>query len=309
MTRVKGMVSVISINMNQMYMTAEFLESLKDSTYTNIEVIIVDQNSDEDPEKSFKQTYPDVILVKSKVNLGFTGGNNLAVEHSKGEYIFCVNNDTIIPPDLIGKLIQPFSEHKNIGIVSPKIIFYNDQSKIQYAGYTPVNNITGRNDAIGNKQHPDIPEFNQQYETEYAHGCAMMIPHSIINDIGFLTENFFIYYEELDFSQRVKNIGYKIWYNGTAHILHKESVTTGKNSTFKEYYHTKNRILFMRRHSKTYTTVFLHWIYFLTLVVSKKLITYTLQRKFTHLKEFFRAVIWNFKNSSDRKKIKIMKKL
>lgn len=309
MHRIKGMVSIVTLNMEQAHMTAMFLESLLDSDYKNIEVIVVDQNSKEHPDEILSNAYPDLILIKSKTNLGFTGGNNLAVKHSKGEYIFCVNNDTIIPADLIGKLLQPFKEHANIGIVSPKIIYYADQTKIQYAGYTTVNNITGRNTVIGQNQHPTVPEFNLQYETAYAHGCAMMIPYSIIDNIGFLTENFFIYYEELDFSQRVKNVGYKIWYNGTAHILHKESVTTGKNSTFKEYYHTQNRILFMRRHSKTYATIFLHWIYFLTLVTSKKIITYTVQRKFKHLKEFFKAIVWNFKNSSDRKKIKIMKKI
>lgn len=300
MNRVKGLVSIVTLNMNQAHMTAEFLDSLIDSSYSNIEVIVVDQNSKEHPDEILSKAYPNLTLVKSKTNLGFTGGNNLAVKYAKGEYIFCVNNDTIIPRTLIEDLLKPFSEHSNIGIVSPQIIYFHAPTIIQYAGYTVINNITGRNIAIGKHQDRTIAKFNKQYETAYAHGCAMMIPYKVIADVGFLAEDFFIYYEELDFSQRVKDAGYKIWYNGATNILHKESVTTGKNSTFKEYYHTRNRLLFMRRHSKSAHTIFLHWIFFMTAVALKRTIEHIVRGKFKHLKEFYKAILWNLKNSSNR---------
>lgn len=300
MKRTKGLVSILAINMNQNHVTAEFLMSLHNSTYKKIEVIIVDQNSTEDPEELFKSAYPEVIFVKNEINNGFTGGNNTALEHSTGEFIFCVNNDTIITATLIERLVRPLLHDTCIGIVSPKIVYNENKNLIQYAGYTEINPYTGRNSCPGKGKDnilSDCYKFSQSYQTAYAHGCAMMIPYNVIEQAGgFLDDEYFIYYEELDFSQRVKDLGYIIWYQGDATIFHKESITTGKNSVFKEYYHTRNRILFMRKHNNIGISLFVYSIYLLCLIVPKKIIQYLPTRKFKHLQAMFKGIIWNIKD-------------
>jgi len=294
MKRHTGLVSIITLNMNQTDVTVEFLLSLKKSKYKNFEVVVVDQNSKKDPTQALKNAFPNVIVVLNKINNGFTGGNNLAVEHTKGEFIFCVNNDTIITENLIGNLIEPLND-PTIGIVSPKIKYFFNQDIIQYAGYTQTSRYTGRNYTFG-KGETDNGQHDSPKIVAYAHGCAMMIPYKIIEKIGFLDDQYFIYYEELDFSERVNAAGYKVYYNPTAEIYHKESMTTGKNSTFKEYYHTKNRILFMRKYSKKWFQIFSYGIYFILLIIPKKIVQYVPRMKFLHLKEFFRGIFWNLKN-------------
>ncbi len=293
--RVKGLVSIITINMNQTDVTVDFLKSLNVSSYKKFEVIVVDQNSDEDPTDKLLEAYPNVILIKSKKNLGFTGGNNLGLKYSKGEYIFCVNNDTIITETLIEELIEPFKYNPfNIGVTSPKIKYYENPNIIQYAGTNKINPYTGR--SVGNKKgayEVDCPECSDSYQTYYAHGCAMMIDYKVIEQVGFLDDDYFIYYEELDFSERVHAAGYKIWYVGSTYILHKESITVGKNSLFKEYYHTRNRILFMRKNKKNNFTLFVYFLFFCFFITPKKLILYSINRNFKHIQMFFKAIKWN----------------
>jgi len=293
--RIKGLVSIITINMNQIDVTVEFLKSLSISTYKNIEVIVVDQNSTIDPTSAFLKVYPSLTLIKSKINLGFTGGNNLALEYAKGEYIFCVNNDTIITDVLIEELIQPFKHNPfNIGITSPKIKYFKNPNIIQYAGSNKINQYTGRNkDSKKGIKESNCPECSDSYQTSYAHGCAMMIDYKVIKEIGFLDDDYFIYYEELDFSQRAINAGFKIWYVGHTYILHKESMTVGKNSIIKEYYHTRNRILFMRKHKKNNFSLFIYYLFFSAFVIPKKIIYFVLNKNFKHIKAFFKAIKWN----------------
>jgi len=295
--RIKGLVSIITLNMDQTDVTVEFLKSLSVSSYKNFEIIIVDQNSKEDPTDKLTKAYPDIILIKSKKNLGFTGGNNLGISHSKGEFIFCVNNDTIITETLIEELVEPLMHNNvNIGVTSPKIKYYENPEIIQYAGTSKMNPYTGR--TAGNMKgvlDSKHPECSDSYQTYYAHGCAMMINYKVIEDIGFLDDDYFIYYEELDFSERVHKAGYKIWYVGSTYILHKESITVGKNSLFKEYYHTRNRILFMRKHKKNNFNLFIYYLFFIFVITPKKLILFLINKEFKHINTFFNAIKWNLK--------------
>jgi GT2 family glycosyltransferase len=292
--RVKDLVSIITLNMNQADVTADFLQSLNISKYKKFEVIVVDQNSKEDPTEKLQNAYKNVTIIKSKKNLGFTGGNNLALKYTKGEYIFCVNNDTIITPYLIQELVQPLKSEHNIGVTSPKILYYDNPEIIQYAGSDKINPYTGRNKSSAKgKKDKEHPEFSESYQTTYAHGCAMMIRYDVIEKVGFLDDDYFIYYEELDFSQRVINAGYKIWYVGNVYILHKESITVGKNSVFKEYYHTKNRILFMRKHAPNNISLIMFYVVFFLLTSTKQLLKRLLHGDFEHIKAYFKAIKWN----------------
>jgi GT2 family glycosyltransferase len=300
--RVPGLVSIVTINFNQAKVTGEFLKSLYQSEYGKLEVIVVDNNSDEDPEEYLKDIYKKVNVVKAPSNLGFTGGNNLGILNSHGEFIFVVNNDTEITPTLIGDLLLPFKDpkykidqtKKGVGMTSPKIKYFDNPKMIQYAGYSKINPWHGRNSSPGKGViDSGQKEFQGQYETAYAHGAAIMLSAEVIMEVGGFDNEFFIYYEELDWSQRVKNAGYRIIYCGDSVIYHKESITTGKNSPFKEKFHTKNRIYFMRKHSNS-LQFFVYCLYFIGLVIPKKLVQYLPTMKKDHLKAFWLGVKWNF---------------
>ncbi len=285
------LVSIITINYDQSQVTLDMLASLEKISYPNYEVIVVDNASPNDNPDVIKKRYPTVHLIKSKENLGFAGGNNLGVKASKGDYVLFINNDTIVPEGFIEPLVQTLRQDKQIGMVSPKIKFHWDSSLIQYAGYTPMNHFTIRNNSIGYHQTDD-GRFDIAGETASIHGAAMMVPRQVIEKVGMMTEVYFLYYEEHDWAEMIKRSGYKIYYQPASYILHKESLSTGKMSPLKTYYITRNRIVFARRNFKFFNlTVSILFQAFIS--IPKNTIMFLVKRKFSHLKAFWNAIHWN----------------
>ena len=290
-------ISLITLNYNQTQVTCEFLESTRNLNFKNFETIVVDNASTIDPtEQIISGNYPNVKVLRAETNLGFTGGNNLGIRAAKGDFIFIVNNDTEVTPDLLDKLLEPFEHDKSIGVVCPKIKFYSHPDVIQYAGFTAMNMFTCQNAAVGNKQ-VDNGQFDFISTTHCAHGAAMLVKREVIEKVGMFAENYFIYYEETDWSTRIIRAGYKIIYNGYATIYHKESMTMGKQSAIKVYYHTRNRIYYMRRNArKDQLLTFIAFFTFLT--IPKTTFKFVSKKQFEHLKSFFRGIAWNFKTST-----------
>ena len=285
------LVSIITINYNESGVTLEMLQSLKELTYQNFEVIVVDNASPNDNPDIIKETYPEVHLIKSKENLGFAGGNNLGVEAAKGAYLLFINNDTIVPPNFIEPLVATLENDTTIGMVSPKIKFHWDASLIQYAGYTPMNHWTIRNNSIGYHQK-DEGAFDVPGETSSIHGAAMMVPKRVVDAVGMMTEIYFLYYEEHDWAEMIKRAGYKVYYQPKSYILHKESLSTGKFSPLKTYYIARNRIVFARRNFKP-VQLFVSLLFQTFVSIPKNTLTFLVKRQFQHLKAFWRAILWN----------------
>lgn len=287
----KPLVSIITINYNESKVTWDLLESLRNISYPKVEIIVVDNASPNDNPDTIKEKYPEVNLIKSKENLGFAGGNNLGVKAAKGDFLFFINNDTTVPENCIDALVETLQEDNTIGMVSPKIKFHWDPSLIQYAGYTPMNKWTIRTNSIGYHQK-DEGDYDQEGYTASIHGAAMMVPRKVLEDVGVMTEIYFLYYEEHDWAEMIKRAGYKIYYQPKSYILHKESISTGKNSPLKTYYIARNRIVFARRNFKP-LHLFVSLLFQCFVSIPKNLITYLFKREFDHLKAFWKAIHWN----------------
>jgi GT2 family glycosyltransferase len=291
------LVSIITLNYNQASVTAEFLESSKKLLYPDFEILICDMASTEDPGKIFNiSDYPNTRLLRSTKNLGFSGGNNWGIRQARGEFIFIVNNDTDLSPDIIQRLIEPFFQNPLIGIVCPKIKYFDDPHIIQYAGFRPMNPFTGRTFSIGDHE-TDEGQYNTPGATNGAHGCAMMVKKEVIEKTGLFPENFFLYYEEWDLSARVQKAGYQIWYQSDATILHKESMTVGKENPMKTYYLTRNRILYMRRNSTAFNFL-VFAVFFILFTIPKTVISCLFSGDFIKLKWFLKGVGYNLSHSS-----------
>lgn len=203
-----------------------------------------------------------------------------------------MNNDTEFTPGLIEGLLEVFKEYPDAGLVSPKFHYFFNKGTIEYAGYNSVNIFTGRNGMVGCREK-DEGQYNQIKETNYAHGGGMMVPRKIIDEVGVLPEHFFIYYEEFDWSEQIKRKGYKIYYQPKSLIYHKESMTTGKSSPFKTFYHTKNRILFMRR-NMPFASFIVFLGYFAVFTIPKNTATFLFKGQSQHLKSFWKGIFWHF---------------
>jgi GT2 family glycosyltransferase len=296
-------VSIVSINYNQVHHTCAMLDSLRKVTYPDVEVIVVDNFSPEDPTAVITKNYPEVKFIRSEKNLGFAGGNNLGIAHSTGEYILFLNNDTEVAPGFLEPLVQLFETHPDAGVASCKLIYHNSDGIIQYVGSTCINPYTGRNKRIGHMEK-DRGQHDQLKETDLAHGAAMMVPRKVIDQVGMMPEFFFLYYEEIDWCESIKKAGYKIYVVPASTVYHKESMSVGKNSTLKTYYMTRNRLLFMRRHAQGPHRFF--WIlFFLFFTLPKNGLMFLVQREADHGRAFWKGLIWNLTHLPNGQKMKL----
>ena len=288
------LVSIISINFNQPDVTAEMIESLRKVSYPNVEVIIVDNASSKGDVDKLKVEYPEIILIKSNENRGFAGGNNLGIKQSKGEYILLLNNDTEVDPGFVEPMVAKFQKNPSIGAISPKIYFHHTPNMLQFTGISEINKYTTRSTGWGFGKM-DEGQFDEDKESFFAHGAAMMVPRSVIKKVGMMAEIYFLYYEEMDWGQRIRNAGYKIFYVHNSKIYHKESVSTGKESPLKTYYMNRARIIYMRRNVGGFALI-IAFAYQNFIAVPKNLLLYLLKGKMDLFRAYVRAVSWNLKN-------------
>jgi len=293
------LVSLIILNYNQVEVTCALLASVQQLTYPSLEIIVVDNHSTQNPEPALMAMgLPNLQFIVTNANLGFAGGNNAGIRQATGDFLLILNNDTELAPDLIERLLEPFATDNAIGVTCPKIRFFDHPTVIQYAGYTPLNTYTGQAWAVGSHQ-ADRGQFDQPGPTPFAHGAAMLVKRDAIERAGLLPELYFLYYEELDWCIRIREAGYVIYYQPSALVYHKESISVGKENPMKVYYQTRNRILFMRRNVAPPRLLFF-LLYYAGLALPKAMVRYSLRGQLPFLKALLNGVGWNLRHSVAR---------
>ncbi|MFP5040553.1 glycosyltransferase family 2 protein [Parasediminibacterium sp. JCM 36343] len=292
-------VSIITVNFNHSHVTDELLDSIfEKNTYPNLEIIVVDNASTLNPVPAWIAKYPGITFIRCETNLGFAGGNNVGIRAATGDYYFLVNNDTEFTQRLVETLVATLDTHPEVGMVSPKIRYFDQPKMLQYAGYTPMDYFTARNSCIG-----QFEKDNGQYDhvtgkTGFSHGAAMMVKKEAIEKAGLMAENFFLYYEEMDWCDHIKRQGYEIWVNMQALVYHKESISVGKKSALKEYFMNRNRILFIRRNAPVFKRL-VFYVYFLTIVSPRNIVAYIKNGDKNFPKQLRNSIWWNITNSRD----------
>jgi GT2 family glycosyltransferase len=286
-------VSIITVNYNHHHVSEELLISIfKTNTYLNIEIILVDNGSKINPIPHWCNQFPQVKFIRSEKNLGFAGGNNLGINHASGDFLFLVNNDTEFTAGLVQTLVEILNLNTSVGMVSPKIKYFDQPEILQYAGFTSMNYFTARNKCIGQFETDNAQFDHLTGPTGFVHGAAMMIKKEAIVKAGLMAENYFLYYEEMDWCERIKRAGYDIWTCMQAVIYHKESVSVGKHSPLKEYFMNRNRILFIRYNAnRLHKIVF--YIFLSLVIIPRNLLQYIVNRNFNCIPLLFRAIWWN----------------
>ncbi|EIM75824.1 family 2 glycosyl transferase [Nitritalea halalkaliphila LW7] len=241
-------VSLVTVNFNTTAVTRELLCSLRAQHYPNLEIILVDNGSKE-PCAVLAEEFPEVIYVDTGQNLGFAGGNNAGMEKATGDYFLWLNNDTEVAPDFLFPLVERFAQNPTIGMVSPKIYFYDAPNTLQFAGFGPISSISGRGFSIGLGEQ-DEGQFEEARAISRPHGAAMMFSRALWEKIGPMPEVYFLYYEEMDYAAIASRAGFSIWYEPKSRVWHKESMSTGKQSPLKAFYYGRNRLLYLRRHTR-----------------------------------------------------------
>lgn len=288
-------VSIVTVNFNGYKYTEKCLEALEALTYPSVEIIVVDNGSNESADWSTLQArFPNVNFLYSQANLGFAGGNNLGLDKATGEFVWLLNNDTEPEPESLSMLVETISSDSSIGMVSSLLLYFEPRGLVQYAGATDLNPITMRNRSLGYREDMQ-PDFKKVYPTSYIHGASVLVRSEAIERVGRMHDFFFLYYEEYDWCFRFRQAGYKIFYDGRAIVYHKESAVTVPDSPLKTYYLLRNRLLFIRLNYKGMTK-FLAVLFTSCVAAPKAILVNLLKGKFQNVRAVFRGLIWNLKH-------------
>jgi len=280
--------AIILVNYNGIEYNINCINSILDSSFKNFEIIVVDNDSKDGSVEELERVFNNKItLIKLNDNLGFSGANNIGIEYAKEnnfDYIMLLNNDTVIDKDMISIMIESSKYHNCL--VSPKIYYYDNKNIIWSAGGT-INWKKGLPIQYGINEE-DENENGKLMNIEFATGCCLLIPIEAINDVGFLSEEYFLYYEDTDYSCRVINAGHKILYNSEAIMYHKVSASTGgEKSLMYWYYMTRNRLIFNKKFNKKKTNANLY--FYSTAAI--KLLIYLMKGKNAAVKGIIKGII------------------
>ena len=253
-------IAVIIINWKKYDLTLNCIDSVLKSSYKNFKIILIDNEA----QNSFPYEInkcEKIQIIKNQNNEGFSKANNQGIKYSikNGfDYVLLLNNDTLIKNDLIDSLIQQ-SSTLNQKIIQPLILNY-DGTKIWNAG-GKINNFFGTFETL--KKGKSFKNFKSDKNlTEWFTGCCVLIKSEIFNHVGYFDERFFAYYEDVDYSIRLKKMGYSIALMTNSYLQHYESASSksmnkieGNLSPYVHYLNIRNHILLLKKHSKSFNLI------------------------------------------------------
>lgn len=261
-------VFVIVLNWNGKEDTLDCLQSLRSTAYDNYTVVLVDNGSEDDSVAAVREKFPEVELVLTGKNLGFAGGNNVGIEYAikaGADYIFLINNDTTVHPDYLKELVLVAESDAKIGAVGSKIYYHGEPERIWFAG-GKINWLKNKGEHIG-LDEIDKGQFDDIKEVGYLTGCALLVKREVVEKVGVLEDDYFLYYEDADYSLRIRNAGYKTMYAPKSKIYHKVSRSTKPGSASYVYYHVRNGLVNARRNGDIFVKIA---IYIFALLLSVK---------------------------------------
>ncbi len=222
----------------------ECLDSLERSDFPrdDFEIIVVD-NASSTPVDGIIDTYPRVRFIKSRRNLGFAGGNTLALERARSDNILLLNPDARATPDWLGEMLKSLAT-PSVGVVGCKILHPGTQV-LQHAGGVLFPNARSEHRGRG---QDDVGQYDREADVEYVCGAAIGTRRDVIDKVGFLSSAYFpAYYEETELCVRARRAGYRVLYNPRAVVEHHESAASGGASTRKylrRYHESRMRFVY-----------------------------------------------------------------
>lgn len=242
------LVIIIILNTNRRDDTLACLASLAQTTYRNHKIIVLDNRSSDGSVEAIHSSFPTVQVIELQQNLGYAGNNNVGIQAALtqgADWIFVLNEDTILAPDCLSQLIQLGTSDSRIGIVGPMVYHHDEPNIIQSAG--------GRLGSDWQAWHLgqnelDKGQFSVAHEVDWISGCAILVRRTVIEQVGMLDERFFYYWEETDWCARAKKSGWRIVHVPQARLWHKGVQRDYQPSSSVTYYAVRNRFLMLAKH-------------------------------------------------------------
>ena len=252
-------VFIVILNWNGLEDTLACLESLRTLDYPNFEVVVVDNDSSDGSEEVLRTRYPQHVIIQSGANLGFAGGTNVGLRYvlSHGAaYAWLLNNDTLVEPDALTELVKRMRDKPGAGLCGSTLVYHHDRSRVQAYGGATYNKWLSTSRHIG-QDAPSSREVHAEEverQLDYLVGASCLVSRSLLEEVGLMSEDYFLYFEEVDWAARAKG-RYALAFAPKSVVYHKEGGSIGsssdgaKKSRLADYYGVRNRLLYTRKHA------------------------------------------------------------
>ncbi len=274
-------ISIIIVNWKVRLLLKKCLDSiLKYKDDLDIEIFVIDNDSKDGSPKMITTNYPEVNMIALKSNYGFAKANNLGLKRAKGKYLLLLNPDTEITKDFFKKVIKYLDKHTDIGILGPQIL-NPDKSKQDSVRRFPtffsqilvllkLKNILSNNKFLTHYLHKSF-DYNKIQKVDQVMGAAFFIRRSVLDKIGLLDENFFIWFEEVDYCQRASKVGFIIKYFPKVSVIHYGGSSFNKQLAFKnQIIFNKSLLRYFKKHKS-----FIEYLFLLFLIPLNLFLTYS----------------------------------
>ena len=247
-------VGIVLVNYNGEKFQNECIKTIRQMSYTNYEIIIVDNNSKDNSISKAKSEFNDLVIIETGENYGVAKGNNIGIQEAikrKCEYVLLLNNDTEVDKDMLSNMVKKAS--KDV-MVTCKMYYFEPKNVIWCAG-GKINWKRATTIHFGDGEI-DRGQFDESKYVEYTPTCCLLIHRSIFDRVGLMDEKYFMYYDDTDFLARCNKLNLKTWYESSAKLWHKVSSSSGGSlSNISIYYGDRNRLYFINKHYKNKVSV------------------------------------------------------
>lgn len=292
-----GLTGIVIVNWNTYEITRQCIQSLLANIPKDVQIVLVDNGSEDGSGERLQDKFPSIHFIKNHLNLGFSGGNNVGIKYclSLGmEYIVLLNSDTIADQDFISPMLQYMERHQEVCAIQPLIYFLHDKELVWNAG-TGFNPLLGLTWTIGEGKR-DRHEYHQISKVPWISGCCFLARAQVLEESGLLDERFFMYYEDVDLSFRMRKLGYQLVYYPLANIKHiagaSQKVSNKSNegnlSPLFHYLNTRNQLYVLFSHTKWYHLIVSLPVFFVK--ISLFCVYFVVRLRFEKLMNLFKGV-------------------
>ena len=244
-------VGIVVLNWDRLDETLKCLDSVCNIEYPNLEVMLVDNHSRENPTAAVEKEFPEIKIIRNEANLGYAGGNNVGIREGLRtgcDYVILLNNDAFPEPDMVAEMVRKATSDDRIAAVGGKVLWTERPNTLWavYAWETFNANIVTVEGLIDE----DRGQYEKCRDVHVVVGCALMLRREALEDVGLLDETFFAYHEDLDWCRRARDKGYRVVYVPTAVLYHRGSASTGGGPDSPiMYFGGRNSVLYAKKHA------------------------------------------------------------
>ena len=256
----KPLISIIVLNYNGMPFLKGCFDSLLASNYPNAEFIMVDNNSSDISIEFVHKNYPEVKVINSGGNIGYSAANNIGIQSAKGKYVLLLNNDVEVTPGWLEPIVEEFESDSNIAACQPKILHLIHKGSFEYAGaaggFLDIFGYPFLRGRIFNSVEDDSGQYDTNVDLFWASGAAIALRKEMLQKSGLLDNDFVHHMEEIDLCWRILLQGCRIRIRTDSVIYHYAGGTIKAESYSKIYWNHRNSIFMML---KNYSLSHLLW--------------------------------------------------